>query len=169
MQDCFKIYYKKIEILGVAAFIIACFVYIWKQEWMTPNFFDLSPLMILEASGMFIFIYRREQMLCKNEQMNRGMQIIAKYTFPIYMIHEFIRWRFDDILMIITNKVLYSLAWICCTFVMSFCVSVIIDNTVIKFIQFVINKLIDFASKWVALVFDKIFIAVSISLHRNKS
>ena len=144
VQPWIQKYYSLIEWIAIVAYVISVIVYIWFPEYTSSYIYDLAPSMILQACGFWVFLYRRENLMCKRPLINQLMSIISKYTFSIYLIHEYIRVKIEEfhiVSRITSDAFATALMTIFVTFVLSFFAAFVIDNSVVKFIQFLALKL----------------------------
>lgn len=145
IQPMMEKYYKWIEIGGALSFVISIIVSIGFPQYASDNYYDLAPHMILQACGLFIFMYRRESVICKNDKVTKVITGLSKYTFSIYLLHSFAMREVikTGILDRLTgNVIIKELLQVLFTFIVSFVMAVIVDNSIVKFFQKICGKLL---------------------------
>lgn len=145
VQPFMKKYYSVLELSGIAAFIISMLVKVFFPQYISENYYDLAPHMILQAVAMFICIYRREDRIGKNDKIAEIMRKLSKYTFSIYLLHSFVMGvivRSGILDRMTSNIIVNELLRIILTFLGGLIIAFIVDNTIIKFVQYVCGKCI---------------------------
>lgn len=145
VQPFMEKYYSAIEKTGIAALIISMIVKVFIPQYMCENYYDLAPHMILQAASMFIFIYRREDRIGKNEKVAVAIQKISKYTFSIYLLHSFVMGivvRSGILEKMTSNIIINEILRIVITFFGGLIIAVVIDNSIIRIIQSICEKMI---------------------------
>jgi len=145
VQPFMEKYYSFIEVSGIAAFVISMLVKIFVPQYMSENYYDLAPHMIVQAIGMFIFVYRREAALGRFDKMSKIIEKLGKYTFSIYLLHSFVMGevvRSGILERITSNVIINELLRIFMTFLGGFIIAVVVDNSIIKFTQYLCGKFI---------------------------
>lgn len=138
IQPMMQKYYWLLEAGGVAAFFISLIVYAVFPQYSSDNYYDLAPHMVLQACGLFVFIYRREAVICRNVAITKVVEVISKYTFSIYLVHLFVIGKLNGsglLEKMTDNIVAQGMIRIACVFVISFVLAVILDNSIIKVCQ----------------------------------
>lgn len=145
IQPWMEKYYKWIAVSGALAFGISSVVYIVFPQNVSENYYDLAPHMILQACGLFILMYKSENVICKNEKVTKVVTILSKYTFSIYLLHSFTMREVikSGILDRLTgNVIIRELLQILFTFIVSFVLAVAVDNTIMKLFQNICEKIL---------------------------
>ena len=51
------------------------------------NINDLSPTMIFQTLSLYLIFYRNKDKITKNKYINKGITILSKYSYEMYLIH----------------------------------------------------------------------------------
>lgn len=110
------------------------------------NACDLSPIYTIFTLGLYLFLER--VLIIKNNLLKKIIGFIARYTFSVYMIHiiviQFLSEKtnvFD--LLGNMNQYLHYLWCVIITFIISFVLAVVIDNSILKIIKILCSKILD--------------------------
>ena len=123
-------------------------------QFRSNNHFDLSPHMILQTVALFVFIYSKENTLSRFAYMNKVISFVGKYTFSIYMLQLCILTEVNRLPIMngtISNALIRRCIRIVLVFIGSLIAAIIADNTIIKLIQCVCEKIGCFLKKVVSI------------------
>lgn len=143
-----------IYILGVISLIISFLqIYFNKIYSMTGT----APTFIFITLSVWMFI--RDKMYVKNENkyIKNLKLFITKHSLGIYMTHYmFLYLGMDIFYNIIENKILCFLIIVCFDLLLSLIFSFIMDNTIIRFIKYLVNKIFEKIDKIIVKKKNKI-------------
>lgn len=135
---------KKLVMVGIIGFFVAIIVSCWFSDSRENYFYDLGFLSCIETTGVFsLFILIKKYM--KLSKVNSVVAYLSKYTFSIYLIHGYLL-KFLNIYtpfcktdVVVYQQIFNTIASILTVFISSFMVSFIIDNTIVKLVQFIFS------------------------------
>ena len=143
VQDFLKPYYRYIVLGGLLVFSISMYMAINIESFRNNGHFDLAPHMMIQAVAFFIIFYGNEFVFKKYTKLNKIVSFISKYTFSMYMIQLCVLTEVNRLpIMNVSeaNELVVGCLRILLVFVGSFIAAVVIDNIIIKPIQFACNK-----------------------------
>lgn len=147
IQPWFRKYLKYSIGIGTIAYIAAYIIVCFCPQFKGINFYDLGTLELLQVVGLFsLFIFFKDRF--KDGLISNIVAHISKYTFSVYLVHGGVMryaYKIYDYSYDATNGLLTCfiniLMGTVIVFVLSFIISVIIDNTIIKMVQFIVKKI----------------------------
>lgn len=137
-KDFIQNNYKKIYILG---FISLIFYIITCKYHPFSNINDLSPTMIFQTLSLYLLFYRNKDKITKNKYINKGINILSKYSYEMYLIHIFVLYQLISFINFNTHIFINRLILIPVVFFISFTISVFFNTLIINPIQKLLFKL----------------------------
>lgn len=128
-----------IILLGGLSFIISM---VQKHFGLIVNIHDLAPTYTMITCAVF-FLLKRDYSV-KIEILNRFLVICSKYSFAIYMVHNPVKsFILDNHYLSLEGNYLWALMkLVLATFVLSFLLVFICDNTFVRGVQWCFQKLL---------------------------
>lgn len=126
---------------GAASFFVTAFL-IWRTDQYEPYIYNNAPTMMLFASAVFIAVKRA---VSHYDRENRALRFVGSYSFSILLIHWGV--LHVGVKQILHVNVLSGGIWGGCllmivlTFALSTIGAIIIDNTLIRLIYRMIDKI----------------------------
>lgn len=131
-----KIFYG----LGILGYIFT----IWGETYLTTfvNPTDLSAGFMFFTLACYLFMERHMEVT--NEVVKRCISFLGKYSFLAYMVHYAILKEFVEVYINSQTRLLNYVVCVGLTFVLSYLISIIVSNILIRPIQFIFKKIKDY-------------------------
>lgn len=128
-----KIFYS----LGIIGYVITVLGKTYLTTFANAN--DLSAGFIFFTIASYLFLERHMEV--KNELAQKIIAYLGKYSFLAYMVHYMILKEFVERFINSQARLLNYIVSVAITFVLSYLVSVVLSNIIIRPIQFILKKL----------------------------
>lgn len=137
-KDFIQNNYKKIYILG---FLSLIFYVITCKHYPFTNINDLSPTMIFQTLSLYLLFYRNKDKITRNKYINKGINILSKYSYEMFLIHMYVIYKLFPYINFNTHTFVNRLILIPIVFFTSFIMSLFFNTLIINPIQKLLFKL----------------------------
>ena len=97
--------------------------------------------MIFQTLSLYLLFYRNKDKITKNKYINKGINILSKYSYEIYLIHMYVLYKVISYITFNTHIFINRLILIPVVFFVSFIMSLFFNTLIINPIQKLLFKL----------------------------